>query len=268
MKDSRVSSRTAIPASQVIKRPHKQPLNSGYRPPSSRHQCLECSGLSTWLDSKGKAGCNQNDQRQRLPARLGETGSEILFVVCWCWCWLPIRRAHFFTARIPDVVYRQVFELVRESELVWASGLVRVWVVEVARFVATESTQRIEDVVEDVVLADPGIVLLETAGEKVHAVGSAEREVAVFCIDEVFAVGGINVLVGHLDGAAGSGLLGGRVTGVEIVPGIVADVVGAFGLIDAEEVDGAVLVGEGDADVCAVDRLGPVGDAISVDLGS
>lgn len=149
-----------------------------------------------------------------------------------------------------------------------AGSLVRVGVVKVARFVATEGTQRIEDVVEDVVLADPCIVLLETAGEKVHAVGSAEREVAVLGINEVLAVGRVDVLVGHLDGAAGGGLFGGRVTGVEIVPGIVTDVVGAFGLIDAEEVEGAVLVGEGDADVCAVDRVGPVGDAISVDLAS
>lgn len=150
----------------------------------------------------------------------------------------------------------------------WAGSLVRVRVVEVARFVATESTQRIEDVVEDVVLADPGIVLLETAGEEVHAVGSAEREVAMLRIDEVLAVGSVNVFVGHLDGATGGGLVGGRVAGVEVVPGIVADVVGAFGLVDAEEVEGAVLVGEGDADVCAVDRVGPVGDAISVDLRS
>lgn len=149
-----------------------------------------------------------------------------------------------------------------------AGSLVRVRVVEVARFVATESTQRIEDVVQDIVLADPGIVLLETAGEEVHAIRSAERKVTMFRVNEVLAVGSVDVLVGHLDGAAGGGLVGGRVTGVEIVPGIVAYIVCAFGLIDAEEVDGAVLVGEGDADVCAVDRLGPVGDAISVDLAS
>lgn len=149
-----------------------------------------------------------------------------------------------------------------------ASSLVRGGVVEVAGFVATESTQRIEDIVEDVVLADPCIVLLETAGEKVHAVRSAEREVAVFCIDEVLAVGSVDVFVGHLDGTASKGLFGGRVAGVEIVPSIVADVICAFGLVDAEEVEGAVLISEGDADVCAVDRVGPVGDAISVDLAS
>lgn len=149
-----------------------------------------------------------------------------------------------------------------------AGSLVRVGVVEVARFVATESTQRIEDVVQDVVLADPGIILLETTGEKVHTVRSAERKVAMFRVDEVFAVGSVDVLVGHLDGTAGGGLVGGRVAGVEVVPCIVTDVVRAFGLIDSEEVDGAVLVSEGDADVCAVDRLGPVGDAISVDLAS
>lgn len=148
-----------------------------------------------------------------------------------------------------------------------AGSLVRVGVVEVARLVATQSAQGIEDVVEDVVLADPGVVLLETAGQKVHAVGGAEREVAVLGVDEVLAVGRVDVLVGHLDGATGGGLLGGGEAGVEVVPGIIADVVGAFGLVDAEEVDGAVLVGEGDADVCAVDRVGPVGDAIGVDLG-
>lgn len=150
----------------------------------------------------------------------------------------------------------------------WAGSLVRVGVVEVACLVATESTQRIEDVVQDIVLADPGIVLLETAGEKVHAVRSAEREVTVFRVDQVLAVGGVDVLVGHLDGAAGGGLVGGRVAGVEVIPGIVTDVVRAFGLVDAKEVDGAVLISEGDADVCAVNRLGPVGDAVSVDLDS
>jgi hypothetical protein len=41
----------------------------------------------------------------------------------------------------------------------------------------------------------------------------------------------------------------------------------ALGLVDAEEMDGAVLVREGDADVVAVDGIGPVGDAIRVDLG-
>jgi hypothetical protein len=41
----------------------------------------------------------------------------------------------------------------------------------------------------------------------------------------------------------------------------------ALGLVDAEEMDGAVLVREGDADVIAVDGIGPVGDAIRVDLG-
>lgn len=87
-------------------------------------------------------------------------------------------------------------------------------------------------------------------------------------IDQVLALGHVDVLVLHLDGPAGDGLVGGRVPRVEVVPGIVADVVGALGLVDAEEVQGAALVGEGDADVGAGDGGGPVGDAVGVDFAA
>ena len=61
------------------------------------------------------------------------------------------------------------------------------------------------------------------------------------------------------------GLVGGVEAGVQPVPCVVGDVVGAAGLVDAEHVGGAVLVGQLDADVVAVDGHGPVGDAVGVD---
>lgn len=147
-------------------------------------------------------------------------------------------------------------------------GLVLSWVVEGARFVEAHGAKRVEDVVKNVVFADVGVVLIEAAGEVVHAVGGAERQLLALGVDEVVALGRVDGLVGHLDGAAGSGLVGGRIASVEIVPGIVADVVGALGLVDTQKVDGAVGVGEGDADVVAVDGHGPVGDAIGVDFAA
>lgn len=55
--------------------------------------------------------------------------------------------------------------------------------------------------------------------------------------------------------------------GVEVVPRVVAYVVCAFGPVDSEKIDIAVLVGEGDTDVVAVYGVGPVGDAVGVNLG-
>jgi len=118
-----------------------------------------------------------------------------------------------------------------------------------------------------VVIADPG-VMGETAGEEVHAVSRAEGEFPVVGPDEVRALGDVDVFILHGGGAAGGGLVGGGVAGVEVVPGVVADVVGALGLVDAQEVDGAALVAEADADVGAVDAAGPVGDAVGVHLAA
>lgn len=84
----------------------------------------------------------------------------------------------------------------------------------------------------------------------------------------MLAFGGIDVFEGHFDGTAGCRLVGGTVTSVEVIPGIVANVVRTLGLIDTEEIDGAVLVGEGNADIVAIDRIGPISDAIGVDFAA
>lgn len=117
-------------------------------------------------------------------------------------------------------------------------------------------------------LRDPAFRLVKAASQEIHAVGCAQRQPVVLGADEPRALGGIDGTVLHLDGAAGRGLLGGGFARVEVVPGIVADVVGALRLIDAQEVDLAVSVLEGYAEVGAVDGLGPVGDAIGVDFAA
>lgn len=43
---------------------------------------------------------------------------------------------------------------------------------------------------------------------------------------------------------------------------------GAAGLVDLEEVEAAVAVGDLDADVVAVDTHGPVGHTVGVDLAA
>lgn len=139
---------------------------------------------------------------------------------------------------------------------------------EVALLVVADGADGVGDVVEDVVVAHPALLVGEAAREEVHAIRGAEGEFMALGINQVLALGHVDVLVLHLDGPASDGLVGGRVAGVEVVPGIVADVVGALGLVDAEEVQGAALVGEGDADVGAGDGGGPVGDAVGVDFAA
>src|SRR5262249_48011917 len=75
-------------------------------------------------------------------------------------------------------------------------------------------------------------------------------------------------LVLHGDGAARDGVVDGRLARLQVVPGVVADVVGALGLVDAQQADGAAAVAQLDADVVAVDGAGPVGDAVGVDLAA
>lgn len=90
----------------------------------------------------------------------------------------------------------------------------------------------------------------------------------VFGLDQAGALGGIDLLDLDVNTAAIEGVRLGRFAGLEVDPGVVADVVGAAGLVDAQEVDGAALVAELDADVVAVNGSGPVGDAVGVDLAA
>lgn len=155
-----------------------------------------------------------------------------------------------------------------EAELVGALGLVGVGPVEGALLVAAPGADGVDDVVEEVVVGDPAARLVEAGGEEIHAVGGAERQLAAVGADELAALGGVDRLVLHGDAAAADGLVGGRVARVEVVPGIVADVVGAARGVDAQQVQLAVLVGQRDAEVGAVDGAGPVGDAVGVDLAA
>lgn len=54
-------------------------------------------------------------------------------------------------------------------------GLVRGGVVQFALLVVAQRTDRVEDVIQDVIVGDPSAVFaIEAAREKVHAVGGAE----------------------------------------------------------------------------------------------
>lgn len=122
------------------------------------------------------------------------------------------------------------------------------------------------DVVQLVVLGDPALGLAQARGDVVHRVGGGEGKLAV--VEEVLALGGVDVLVVHVDATSHLGVLGGRLAEAKVVPGIVRDVVGTAGRVNLEEIDGAALVGDLDADIVAVNGTGPVGDAVGVDLAT
>ena len=85
-------------------------------------------------------------------------------------------------------------------------------------------------------------------------------------VDEVLALRHVHLFVGHFYSAASDRGVFGRVACVEIVPGIVGNVVRATGLVHAQEVYRARAIGQGDAEIGAVWRGRPVGDAVGVDF--
>lgn len=87
-------------------------------------------------------------------------------------------------------------------------------------------------------------------------------------MDEALAGVGGRLAVLHGDGAAGSGLLARALAGDQVVPGIVGNVIGALGGVDAEQVYRSALVAERDADFVAVDGAGPVGDPVRIDFAA
>lgn len=111
----------------------------------------------------------------------------------------------------------------------------------------------VEDIIKDVVLGDPAVGLGEAAGEIVHAVGGAEGQLVAVGAEQVRALGRVDVGVGHGDRAAGGRALRRGVPRVQVVPGVVANVVGALGLVDAQQVNGPSAVGQRHADAAAVD---------------
>lgn len=125
---------------------------------------------------------------------------------------------------------------------------------------------RVLDVEQLVVLGNPAVGLGEAAGDVVHAVGGREGEAA--SLEVLQAVVRRDDLDLHVDRAAGNRVLRGALARLEIGPGVVRDVVGSAGLIDAQEFDRAAVVRDPDAYVVAVDGHGPVGYPVGVDLAA
>jgi len=180
-------------------------------------------------------------------------------------CLVPLQSSDLLASAVEDVLDLEV-GLLDGTETAGALGLVADGKVEVALLIDTVLANGVVDVVEGVVLGDPALGLAEAGGDIVHAVGSGEGQLSV--VHEVLAVGSIDILVVHGNATTHVRVLGGRAAEAEVVPGIVGDVVGTTGGVDLEEVDGASLVGDLDADVVAVDATGPVGNAVGVDLAS
>ena len=149
-----------------------------------------------------------------------------------------------------------------------ARGLVGDRKVESAGLVVTPGASRVEDVVESVVLGNEAARLAKAASQVVHAVGSGKGKAAIRSVDKARAVGGRYDLVIGSDASTSGRIGSGRLSSRQIVPGIVRDVVGATGLVDVEKIHGSIANGNLDADVVAVDRHGPVGNTVGINLAA
>lgn len=87
-------------------------------------------------------------------------------------------------------------------------------------------------------------------------------------MDEVGAFGRIYLFIVHSDTSASQGVSGSRLARLKVYPGVVADVICAAGLVDSQQVDGAVSIAQLNADVVAVDGSRPVGYAVCIDLAA
>lgn len=146
-----------------------------------------------------------------------------------------------------------------------ALGLVAHGAVVSASLVPAVLADRVEEVDELVVAADPA-VLSDARIDKVDTVGSSEVEFSIS--HEAPAVVRRNKLVLHVDAAARSGAFLGTHAEAKVVPGIVGDVVGAAGRVNLQEMDAAAAVADSDADVVAVNSAGPVGNSVGVDVAT
>lgn len=140
--------------------------------------------------------------------------------------------------------------------------------VQSAHLVVPNRTSRVGDVEEHVVVRHPATGLAETTSEEIHAVGSAEWQLAVGGIDQAGAGRRVLGAVFHDNSATGNGIGRGRVAGEQVVPGIVAHVVGTAGLVDAQKVERPAAVADLDADVVAVGGLRKVGNSICVNFAT
>jgi len=170
------------------------------------------------------------------------------------------------TSAVRNISDGKTTERVLSTEDVVALGLVADGKIERADLVEAEGAGAVLDVVKSGVLADPGV---GTAADIVaDGVGSHERQLAIRGLDEVGALAHVDGLILGRNAATHGGVVSSRLAGVEVVPGVVADVVGTTRRIDLEEVDRATICADLDADAVASGRHGPVGDAVGVDVAS
>ncbi|KAH8201053.1 hypothetical protein TruAng_004749 [Truncatella angustata] len=167
---------------------------------------------------------------------------------------LSRRCKYFFPGWITDIVDRFRSQGDRRAQWVLAGRLVRIWPVECTFLVISPRTQRIENIVK------------HAAREEIHAVRCAERQLAPIGMYQVCAVRRVQINILHLHRAPGRRLVQRRVPRVEVVPGVVGDVVGALRLVHPEQPHAAAGIRDRHADVAARDRVGPVGDPVRVDL--
>ena len=166
---------------------------------------------------------------------------------------------------VGNVGDRQV-EGAAHAEARRATGLVADVEVDSALLISAHLAERVVDVEQLEVLADPAGGVAHARGGVVHAVAGGQGQLAA--VEEVSALAGVDELVRHLDAAAALGVLLGGLASDEVVPGVVGDVVGARGGVDLEHVQAVGAVGDLDADVVAADGAGPVGNTVGVDLAA
>lgn len=168
---------------------------------------------------------------------------------------------------VGNVLDRKAGQGLGAAEAAGAGGLVADCQVELALLIDTPGAGRVLNVEEGVVLGHEALRLGKARRQVVHAVGSREGQPAAV-LEEVLALAGGDGLPVHGNTTTLGGSIGGRFASAKVVPGIVGNVEGTARLVDAEQVDAAVAVGDFNADVVAADGVGPVGNAVNVNLAT
>lgn len=138
---------------------------------------------------------------------------------------------------------------------------------ERAQLVEAVIAYGIEDIPQLVVVANPGVTAGGARANEIHGVGCSEGELTRGRLDQVATVlGWDEVGVGGETTAGLDVALDRRVTSLEVVQGVEGDIVRAAGLVDLQQSDRTTVGSDLDADLVAVDRGGPVGDPIDIDL--
>ena len=172
------------------------------------------------------------------------------------------RRGDESASAVLDVHDVEASEGVHGTKHVGAGRLVADSEIERADLIVTILAARGLDVVQSGVVVEPG------AGRAAHIgvdrVGSHEGELAIGGLDDTGALGHGGNFVLSGDTTAHAGLLCSTSTGVEVVPGVVADVESTARGIDLEQVHCASVGSDAHAEVVAVRLHGPVGNAVYI----